>query len=68
MNRRIVLLLVSGVVLLVLLFAMSPGFAQPTKADGKAGGAKKTECIPEIDAKAGGVVAKAPCEPEPPKA
>ena len=63
----------------VALLAASPALAQDEPkvvADAKAktataGGAKaEADCPPDgmIEAKAGGVVAKAPCEPEPPKA
>ena len=52
-SRKIVVLLLAAF-LLVMLFTASTGFAQ-------AG----TDCREE--AKAGGVVAKAPCEPVPPK-
>ena len=56
MSRKIVVLLLAAF-LLVMLFTASTGFAQ-------AG----TDCREEAkEAKAGGVVAKAPCEPVPPK-
>ena len=58
MSRKIALLLVAGVVLVVMLFAMSPGFALPEVSKGadnaKAGGV--VQLPPE--AKAGDVVAQ----------
>jgi LPXTG-motif cell wall-anchored protein len=64
--------------LAVAMLAASPALAQDDPAvvaDAKAktataGGAKaEADCTDEmIEAKAGGVVAKAPCKPEPPKA
>src|SRR5215216_6143723 len=71
-------MLLAAMVVAVDLLAASPALAQDEPAvvaDAKAkvagaGGAKaEAECKDGvIEAKAGGVVAKAPCEPEPPKA
>ena len=71
-------LMMLAAMLAVAMLAASPALAQDDPAvvaDAKAktataGGAKaEADCTDEvIEAKAGGVVAKAPCEPPPPKA
>src|SRR5215207_10145570 len=71
-------MMLAAMVMAVVLLAASPALAQDGRAvvaDAKAnvagaGGAKaEAECKDGvITSQAGGVVAKAPCEPEPPKA
>ena len=76
-KRKLSLMFIAMLILVVMVFAMTHGTAlgqdeEPVVADAKteAGGAKdEAECKDGyIVSKAGGVVAKAPCEPEPPKA
>ena len=60
MNRRIVLLLVAGVVLVVMLSALGAGVA----VGATAGGTEFTSEKGKVIAKAGGTCAKAGCVPE----